>query len=331
MSSGNSKAWCGGLRTGTIQQIAAICLIRAEEHSYREVLPLAIFTGIRCIRVLAFFLVLAIASGTYGQNVAGSSSGLESEEDQLAREVDDPTAILTQLKFQDLYTPRNFQTSAQTNTLQLQAVVPVEPFSFLPFKQVIRPTVYVQTLATAPSSSTTTQFADMELLDLFISNWPDPKTTGFGWAIGPTFVFPTGRVPSAGNHAWQVGPAAAAVYRGIPHLMVGFLYQNPISFAYTNSSAIHQSQMKFQPLISYTLSHGWYVKSGDPTWTINCRHGSSTRIPVSLGFGKVWKFEGLDINPWVSGEWTAYRQYTNTTPMYTVRFGLTLLFPHFEL
>jgi hypothetical protein len=28
-------------------------------------------------------------------------------------------------------------------------------------------------------------------------------------------------------------PAAAASYRGIPHLLVGFLFQNPISFAYT--------------------------------------------------------------------------------------------------
>ena len=28
---------------------------------------------------------------------------------RLATEVDDPTAILTQLKFQDLYTPSNFQ------------------------------------------------------------------------------------------------------------------------------------------------------------------------------------------------------------------------------
>jgi hypothetical protein len=67
------------------------------------------------------------------------------------------------------------------------------------------------------------------------------------------------------------------------------------------------------------------------TWTVNWRHGSSTTIPISLGFGRVWKFEGPELNTWVSGEWTAYRQYTNITPMYTVRFGVTLLFPHFQL
>jgi hypothetical protein len=282
------------------------------------------------IRVLSLIALafLIEASSAQGQT---PSTGTESEEEQLAREVDDPTAILTQLKFQDLYTPRNFQTTAQTNIIQLRPVLPVEPFPFFPLKQIIRPTFEVQTLATSRSSSTITEFTDMQLFDLFLSNWPDPKETGFGWGIGPTFVFPTGRNPKAGGHAWEVGPAAAAVYRGVPHLMVGFLFQNPISFAYTNSSATPKSEMKFQPLISYTLGNGWYVKSADSTWTVKWRHGSSTTIPVSLGFGRVWKFEGPELNTWVSGEWAAYRQYTSITPMYTVRFGLTLLFPRFEL
>src|SRR5262249_39419356 len=191
----------------------------------------------------------------------GDSSAPESEEDELAHQVDDPTAILTQLKLQDLYTPRNFDTAAQTNTVQIRPVVPIEPFGLMPLKQILRPTFKINTLATSHSSSTITEFADIEFLDLFISNWPDPAKTGFAWAVGPTFVFPTGRVPKAGKHAWQVGPAAASVYRGIPHLMVGFLFQNPISFAYTNSSATPQSQMEFQPLVSYTFGFGWYGKS----------------------------------------------------------------------
>ena len=159
----------------------------------------------------------------------------QTEEDRLAREVDDPTAILTQLQFTDLYNPRNYQSSAQTNTTQLRPIIPVEPFSFFPFQQIIRPTFKVQQLATSSSSSTITEFTDMQLFDLFVSNWPDPKETGFGWAIGPTFVFPAGRVPSAGTHSWQVGPAVGTKYLGVPHLLVGFLFQNPISFAYTNS------------------------------------------------------------------------------------------------
>ena len=284
----------------------------------------------RTVPMLVIVLI-AMSGSARGQNLLAGSGGAESEEDRLAREVDDPTAILMQLQLQDLYTPKNFQTSAQTNTIQLRAVVPIEAFSGFPFQQIIRPTFKVESIATSSSSSTITEFTDMELFDLFISNWPDPKETGFGWGVGPTFVFPTGRDPASGKHAWEVGPAVGAKYQGVPRLMVGFLFQNPISFGYTNSSAKPQSQMEFQPIISYTFGHGWYVKSSDSTWTVNWRHGSSTTIPISLGFGRVWKFQGIELNPWVSGEWTAYRQYSKITPMYTVRFGVTLLFPDLTL
>ncbi len=261
---------------------------------------------------------------------APAPSPPQPDEDRLAAEVEDPTAILSQLQFQDLYTPRNFQTSAQTNTVQLRPVIPVTPFSLFPFQQIIRPTFKLQSFASSSSSSTKTEYGDMELLDLFVFNWPGSRGGDFAWGIGPTFVFPTGR-DKASKDAWQVGPALGAVFKGIPRLTLGFLYQNPISFAYTSSSATPQSQMQFQPRVSYVLGRGWYVKSSDSTWTVNWRHGGSTTIPVSLGVGKVWKFETLELNPWVAGEWTTYRQNTKITPMYTVRFGMTLLFPGFVL
>ncbi|MGC1676851.1 MAG: hypothetical protein WA740_04890 [Candidatus Binataceae bacterium] len=283
------------------------------------------------IPLFTFVLIVGITCSVRRHTIKCDSAIAQSEEDHLATEVEDPTAILAQLQFQDLYTTRNFQTSAQTNTIQLRPIVPIQAFSEFPFQQIIRPTFKVSQIATSSSSSTITEYQDMELLDLFVSNWPDPKETGFGWGIGPTLVFPTGRVSAAGNHAWEVGPAAAVAYRGIPRLLVGFIFQNPISIGYTNSSATPQSQMQFQPRISYTLGHGWYVKSSDSTWTVNWRHGGSTTIPISFGIGRVWKFSGLQFNPWVSGEWTTYRQNTNITPMYTVRFGLTLLFPDLQL
>src|ERR1700676_3171394 len=101
---------------------------------------------IRTLSLIALAL-LTVATGARGQGLAANPVVTETEEDQLAREVDDPTAILAQLKFQDLYTPSNFQTPAQTNQVDLKVVLPIESFSFFPFKQVIRPTLKVQTLA----------------------------------------------------------------------------------------------------------------------------------------------------------------------------------------
>jgi hypothetical protein len=215
----------------------------------------------------ALVFVVGTTCSIRSHTIAPNFACAQDEEDRLALEVDDPTAILTQLQFINLYIPRNFQSSAQSDILNVKPIIPIQAFSLFPFQQLIRPTFTLQQLPTSSSSSTMTEFGDIQLFDLFVSNWPDPKTTGFGWAVGPTFVFPTGRVPSAGRHAWQAGPAAAAKYLGIPHLMIGFLFQNPISFAYTNSSAKPQSQMEFQPFISYTLGHGWYIKSADSTWT----------------------------------------------------------------
>ena len=43
----------------------------------------------------------------------------------------------------------------------------------------------------------------MELLDSFVSDWPDAEEPGFGYAVGPTFMFSDGRVTSVGKHAWQ--------------------------------------------------------------------------------------------------------------------------------
>src|SRR5215469_13908794 len=105
--------------------------------------------------------VLGMIVVPHGRSSAASYS-IETEEDQLAKEVNDPTAILAQLKFQDLYTPQNYSTTAQTNTLQLRPVLPIQPFSFFPSQQLIQPFFYLETLATGPSGSTITEFADME-------------------------------------------------------------------------------------------------------------------------------------------------------------------------
>jgi hypothetical protein len=279
----------------------------------------------------AGLLILVVAEPARGQTAAANSLSAEPEEEQLAEKVQDPTAILTQLKFQDLYTPTNFRTTAQTNTFQLQAVLPISSFSLLPVEQIVRPTLKVDTIATGPGSSTITELGDIELFDLFVSRWPDPERWGLGWGVGPTFVFPTASDRRVGKRAWQAGPAAAVVFRGVPHLLLSFLFQNPISFAYSSPTAKPQSAMLFQPGISYRFASGWYLKSSDSTWTVNWRHNTSTTIPISLGFGRVWKFAGPELDTWVSGEWMAYRQFADITPMYTVRFGLSFLFPHFEL
>ena len=254
----------------------------------------------------------------------------ESEEDKLSEEVNDPTAMLTQVRLFEFYTPENFRSTAQTNVALIQPIIPVARLSLLPVEQIIRPTIKLSTTAFA-GGHTVTGLSDIQLYDLFQSQWPHLDRWNLRWAIGPTFVFPTATDRRNGAGAWQMGPAAALAFAGVPNLWVGVLIQNPISFAYTRTDATPQNAMLFQPGFSYRLGLGWYVKSTDSVWTINWHHRTPTTIPVSLGVGKIWQLDGQMIDTWVSGERMAYEQSNAVTPMWTVRFGLNFIFPEFVL
>jgi len=117
---------------------------------------------IRKISLCAFVLAVGITCSIRGHTITSESAAAESEEDRLAREVEDPTAILAQLQIQDIYSPRDFQTSAQTNTIQIRPIVPIEAFAGFPFQQIIRPTFKVSQIAT------------------FIKQFDDNRVPGYG-------------------------------------------------------------------------------------------------------------------------------------------------------
>ncbi|MGA7869525.1 MAG: hypothetical protein WCA22_01375 [Candidatus Binatus sp.] len=277
---------------------------------------------------VALFTLLAGCSLGLAQQTASAGS----DEESLAVMENDPTASLTQLKIQDIYTPAEYGTNAQPNTLQLRPLFAVRPQLFTPLEQLIRPTIQVVTVPRNKGASTTTALDDFQLFDLFVMPWPNEKETRFRWGIGPYFVFPTSTSQFTGKGAWQMGPAWAFGYRGIPGLQIAGLFQQATSFAYTSSHSVPVSSLQIQPILSYQLGRGWYLKSSDATWKINYRHKTSTEMPLSAGFGKVWKFgEGYAIDTSFSGEWMVYRQFDPQTEQFTLRFQVSLLLPQVQL
>mgnify|MGYP003580747964 FL=1 len=250
----------------------------------------------------------------------------------VAAEFSDPLTTLPQIFLQNAWTPENYGTDADTNRLTLRLIVPPLPSSsLLPFVQLIRPSLSLVTVPTGKGEGTRTEFGDMQLFDLAVIPWPDPKSSGLLMGVGPVFVFPTATHRTAGQGAWQVGPAFAAIYKGIPRLLLGGLVQNPISFAYTDSDREPVNTLLFQPIILAYLGRGFYVKSADSTWTMGWRDGSATVIPVSFGLGYVMLRQGWPpLNLFVSGEWTAYRDNAPIAPKTTLRFGLTIAFPEWS-
>jgi hypothetical protein len=252
--------------------------------------------------------------------------------DQLSEDVNDPTASLTQVQVKEEYTPAQYGTNAQPNTVLLRSLLAVRPHGPMDLEQIIRPTLSLVTIARGKGASTRTEFGDTEIFDLFVMPWPDLRTTGFRWGFGPYLIFPTASSSSAGEGAWQAGPAAAFTYRGIQHLMIAALIQQATSFAYTSPDRPPITSLSIQPMLSYQLGWGWYAKSSDATWKFNLRHATSTTIPLSAGIGKVWKLDdGTAINFAIAGEWMVYRQFTTQTEQFGLKFQVTLLLPQVQM
>jgi hypothetical protein len=283
-------------------------------------------------RAFAAATALLLLFGGYSVSFAQQTAVAGNDEEGLAEKEYDPTASLTQFKIQDIYTPAEYGTNAQLNTLQIRPLLAVRPQLFTPLEQLIRPSIQIVTVPRSKDASTTTALDDFQLLDLFVMPWPNEKETRFRWGIGPYFVFPTSTSEFTGKGSWQMGPAWAFGYRGIPRLQIAGLFQQATSFAYSSSHSVPQSSLQIQPMLSYQLARGWYLKSSDATGKINYRHNTSTEIPLSAGFGKVWKFgEGYAIDTSFSSEWMVYRQFDPQTEQFTLRFQVNLLLPQVQL
>src|SRR5579864_1439273 len=158
-------------------------------------------------------------------------------EDELANDVNDPVATLTQIQLKDIFTPAEYGTNAQPNTLQFRSVFAVRPHLFTPLEELIRPTIQIVTVPRGKTASTTTALDDIQLLDLFVIPFPDMKKTGFRWGIGPYFVFPTSTSQFAGKGAWQLGPALGFAWQ-LDRLKFSWLFQQSTSFAYISSRSV---------------------------------------------------------------------------------------------
>ena len=283
---------------------------------------------------LAALLMLLWTIGT-GAGFVQAQSTL-SDEEKLERDFTDPLTTLPQVVVRDSYTPANYGPCApqacvrndETNQLVIRPVIPRIPANtLLPFTQLVRPTL---SLVTVPSSrgGMRTEFGDLPMFDIAVLPWPDRDKTGLLIGVGPTFVFPTATSKSAGQGAWQAGPALGAIYSGIPGLLIGFVAQNPVSFAYTSPGRTPQNTFQFQPVFALHLWDKWYLRSAEANWTMGWRRHSPTMLPLSLGLGRTLVRPGLPpMSLFITGQWMVYRQYAPIAPQTTINFGLTVAFP----
>jgi hypothetical protein len=284
-------------------------------------------------------LVMVLWTVSIGAGFAQAQTTL-SDEEKLERDFTDPLSTLPQVIVRDSYTPANYGPctpqvlcfrNLETNQFLVRPLIPrIPPYTLLPFMQLVRPTFELVTVQSS-RGGTRTEFGDLPVFDIAVLPWPDRKKTGLLIGIGPTFVFPTATSTSAGQGAWQAGPALGVIYSGIPGLLAGFIVQNPVSFAYTSRQRPPQNTLEIQPVFALHLWEKWYLRSAEANWTMGWHRHSPTLLPLSLGLGRTFVRPGLPpMSFFVTGQWMLYRQFAPIAPQTTINFGMTMAFPQFR-
>jgi hypothetical protein len=143
---------------------------------------------------------------------------------ELAAKTVDSDAPLIQLTLQKTYSPTNHKGKGYSNELQFQPVIPIRANSFIPWPQINRPTIPLET-SVGPDRKTS--MGDIEDIHMFVPISKSHFTYGFGTEV----IIATASADVNGSGKWQFGPAFYALYAGIPNLQIGVLIRDTISFA----------------------------------------------------------------------------------------------------
>jgi hypothetical protein len=159
---------------------------------------------------------------------------------------------------------------------------------------------------------------DIELYDVALLN------SHYGqFSIGPVFTFPTGTESGVGKGKWTVGPAIGF---DVKHgdWKIGFFSEGFFSFA-GESDQPSVEKIKVQPIISYSLPHGWSVGTSDMQFTYDWIKGRSTDLPLGFEIGKNFKVYSQKMK--ISGQTEYNFASTAGTSAWTFRFTLEYLPP----
>lgn len=248
---------------------------------------------------------------------AAKSNGTLSAQ-ELASQSNDPTAPLTTVQFRDVYIPDAKVKNGLLNTFEIQPVIPIGPFEWLPLTQLMKITMPL--VSTTPEPGSKTGLGDLEVFDLFTV-----KQSWGRWGVGPILVFPTATNEELGAGKYQAGPSAGAIYSGIKNFIVGAVLQNPISFA-GDSNRLSVNQLIVTPTLYYNFEDGWFVGLSDFNWTFDWKDNGAALIPVGLQVGKVFHIGTQPFNLSVEAGRAVARPSDMPDPGWIFGFEITPIF-----
>ncbi|MCD6392015.1 MAG: hypothetical protein J7M40_00765 [Planctomycetes bacterium] len=260
------------------------------------------------------------------ESESGSKGTLGSEHNKsrsLLEKATDPTSILTQLQFQNIFVPNTYDADGYSNQTILQPVLPIPTGWDLFPMQILRPTLPLHVHSADPDGPVeeTSGLGDLLVIDLFL-----PKRAEWGtWGIGPVAIFPTASDDRLGQGKWQLGPAAVVLYSGIKNWQFGGLVQNPISIA-GDSDRNAVSTLLVQPIATRHFKDGWYAGWGEIPFSYEWLNGDYN-IPLNMRLGRVTKLGNAPVNMFIEPFYTPSSFQREGQSEWGIKFNLTFLFP----
>ena len=241
-----------------------------------------------------------------------------SEDEDLAKQSQNPIADLVSLPFQS---NTNFNAAPFGRTQEVLNIQPVVPLHISPDWNMISRTIVPVVSQPDPVFDRNTNGISDITQSLFFS----PVHSGaLIWGAGPVFTIPSATDPILGTGRVLFGPTA--VFLTTPgHIVMGVLLNNQWS---VGGDALRPSVNAFlaQPFFNYNMPHGWYLTSS-PLITSNwlAAPGHQWTVPVGGGFGRIFKIGEQPVSANIAGYYNAIRP--TGTPDWQLRAELSLLFP----
>ena len=263
--------------------------------------------------MLLILAIVPLATPAVGVAQAASATTKDSSGPDLAQQAADPTAPLMAFNFKAEYKPSYYGLPGSGNDFLFQ---PVIPFAAWHKPNLLRATIsynisgpFPTDLDSDDTSNRNRGLDSASVFDLLVFN----KQWG-RWGFGPLVNFAPNE--GKGSDTTTAGPAIGFVARQ-GKWNLGLFNQNLFGHS-TRFSSI-------QPVISYSLGHGWTAASGDAQFAIDWTSPQFVNVPIGVQIAKVTKLGKQPVRFLVNPEYNA-RSVTGT-PHWTIRFGFTILAP----
>lgn len=258
---------------------------------------------------------LTLAPKYLVQETPATSGGHDSVE--LAKKLSNPVASLISVPFQFNYDEGFGPKDAYRLTLNVQPVIPItlnEEWNLI--VRTIVPIVYEDSIAMGIDS----QFGLGDTTQSFFFS-PKEPTSGWIWAVGPVFLWPTATDDMLGSEKWGAGPTGLLLKQ--EHgWTYGILANHIWSYAGDdNRTAVNATFL--QPF----LSHTWPTATtlGINTESTYDWTSSQWTVPINLFVNQVVRFGKLPVQFSVGPRY--YAASPDGGPEWGARFTVTFLFP----